>query len=494
MENLNKQLNLRGKARKTIFVCQQCGKESPKWLGHCPDCGAWNSFVETAVSLSRTSLNRPYSTGNKPQELSQVEKSSFPRLHLGFAEANRVLGGGMVPGSLVLVGGEPGIGKSTLLLQTSAKATENNKTVAYISGEESINQVKLRSERLSIKGKGIYFLSESNLAAVLECLESLQAEALSQSCEPKAWQAAKGQRSNLLVVVDSIQTMYLDDVTGTPGSISQVRECTMRLERWAKQNNVPIFITGHVTKEGAIAGPGTLEHIVDVVLYFEGEPFSNYRVLRSVKNRFGSTNEVGIFEMTNAGLSEVDNPSQVFLSAYKEGTIGSVVVPTLEGSRPLLVEIQALTTTNSFAPPRRIANGIDFNRLLLIIAVLTKRAGLKLFNQDVVVNATGGLRLNEPAIDMGIALAIASSFRDRKPISSLAVLGELGLNGELRGVSQIERRIAEAARLGFKSCLTPKLTPAIASAAKQSLNSTNIQLIEASSVAEALQLGLTPRK
>ena len=395
----------------------------------------------------------------------------------------------------MLVGGEPGIGKSTLLLQASAKAAEDNKTAAYISGEESINQVKLRSERLNIRGKGIYFLSESNLAAVLECLESLQT-----------------QQSNLLVVIDSIQAMYLDDVTGAPGSISQVRECTLQLERWAKQSNVPIFITGHVTKEGAIAGPGTLEHIVDVVLYFEGEPFSNYRVLRSVKNRFGSTNEVGIFEMTDAGIKEVDNPSQVFLSAYRDGITGSVVVPALEGSRPLLVEIQALTTTNSFSPPRRIANGVDFNRLLLITAVLTKRAGLKLFNQDIIVNVTGGLRLNEPAVDLGIALAIASSFRDSKPIPSLAVLGEVGLNGELRGVPQIERRIGEAARLGFKSCLTPKLTPAIAvsrspepklraegvasseGTVKQSLNNASIQLIEASSVAEALHLGLSKSK
>ncbi len=488
----------KGEKVKTVFVCQQCGKESPKWLGHCPDCGTWNSFVETPVSLSRTSLSRHYSTGNKPQELSQVEKGVFPRLNLGFAEANRVLGGGLVPGSLVLVGGEPGIGKSTLLLQTSAKAAEDNRVVAYISGEESINQVKLRAERLNISGKGIYFLSESNLAAVLECLESLRAEALS---------AAKGQRSNLLVVIDSIQTMCMDDVTGTPGSISQVRECTLRLERWAKQSNVPILITGHVTKEGAIAGPGTLEHIVDVVLYFEGEPFSNYRVLRSVKNRFGSTNEVGIFEMTNAGLMEVDNPSQVFLSAYKDGITGSVVVPALEGSRPLLVEIQALTTSNNFGPPRRIANGVDFNRLLLIIAVLTKRAGLKLFNQDIIVNVTGGLRLNEPAVDLGIASAIASSFHDSKPIPSLVVLGEVGLNGELRGVSQIERRIGEAARLGFKSCLIPALAASRShepklraegmanseGTAKQSLNSANIQLIEASSVAEALRLGLTTR-
>jgi len=459
-----------GKSKfKNVFICQQCGKESPKWLGRCPDCQAWNSFVETRVTLSRTP-SQLSSIGNRPQELSQVEKGDFPRFHLGFAEVNRVLGGGLVPGSLVLVGGEPGIGKSTLLLQISAMMAENNKIVAYISGEESINQVKLRSARLGIGGKGIYFLSEPDLAAVLECLEELSPE---------------------LAIIDSIQTMYLEDVAGMPGSISQVRECTWRLERWAKQNDVPLLITGHVTKEGAIAGPGTLEHIVDVVLYFEGEPFSSYRVLRSVKNRFGSTHEVGIFEMSDRGLNEVDNPSQVFLSAYKDGTMGSVVVPTLEGNRPLLVEIQALTTPNSYTPPRRIANGVDFNRLLLIIAVLTKRAGLKLFNHDIIVNVTGGLRVNEPAIDLGIASAIASSFRDAKPISGLVALGEVGLNGELRGVSHVDRRIAEANRLGFKSCLMPRLSPVIAGEMKKSLHPADIHLIEVGSVAEALRLGLT---
>jgi len=408
--------------------------------------------------------SRAYSSANRPQELYQVERGDFPRFQLGFTEVNRVLGGGLVPGSLVLVGGEPGIGKSTLLLQISAMMADNNKTVAYISGEESINQVKLRSERLGIGGKGIYFLSEPDLAAVLECLEEL---------------------SPRLAIIDSIQTMYLEDVAGMPGSISQVRECTWRLQRWAKGKNVPLLITGHVTKEGAIAGPGTLEHIVDVVLYFEGEPFSSYRVLRSAKNRFGSTNDVGIFEMSDKGLIEVDNPSQVFLSAYKDETMGSMVVPTLEGNRPLLVEIQALTTSNSYSPPRRIANGVDFNRLLLIIAVLTKRAGLKLFNQDIIVNVTGGLRVSEPAVDLGIALAIASSFRDAKPISGLVALGELGLNGELRGVSQVERRITEAIRLGFKSCLMPRLK------SKPSFDFADVQLMQAGSVAEALRLGLT---
>ena len=456
--------NSQGKSRfKTVFVCQQCGKESPKWLGRCPDCQAWNSFVETKVSSFPVS-SRPYPNGTKAEELSRVQKGNLPRFNVGFAEVNRVLGGGLVPGSLVLVGGEPGIGKSTLLLQISAMMARSNRIVAYISGEESISQVKLRSERLGIGGEGIYFLPEADLAAVLEYLRGL---------------------SPGLAIIDSIQTMYLEDVAGMPGSISQVRECTWRLERWAKQNNVPLLITGHVTKEGAIAGPGTLEHIVDVVLYFEGEQFSNYRVLRSAKNRFGSTNEVGIFQMSDRGLIEVDNPSQVFLSAYRDETSGSVVVPTLEGNRPLLVEIQALTTSNSFTPPRRVANGVDFSRLLLIIAVLIKRAGLKLFNQDIIVNVTGGLRINEPAVDLGIALAIASSFRDAKPISGLVAVGEVGLNGELRGVSQVERRIAEAIRFGFKSCLMPRLK------SRSSFDFTDIRLLQIGSVSEAVRLGLT---
>jgi len=369
-----------------------------------------------------------------------------------------------VPGSVVLIAGEPGVGKSTLLLQASAMIAKDKQPVGYISGEESINQVKLRAERLNINGEGLLFLSEADIAIIIEHLEEIS---------PK------------LVVIDSIQTMYLEDISGMPGSVSQVRECTSRIMRWAKENDVPVLLAGHVTKDGSIAGPGTLEHIVDVVLYFEGEPFSSYRVLRGIKNRFGSTNEVGLFEMGNSGLVEVDNPSQALLSRHTDATTGSVVVPTLEGSRPLLVELQALTTTTSFTLPRRIANGVDFNRLLLIIAVLTKRAGYRLFNQDVIVNVTSGLRLSEPAIDLGIALAIASSFSDRVPIPRSAVFGEIGLNGEIRTVPQVERRIAEAARLGLKTCLIPKLPQ------KPVLNHVDIQLLEANSLGEALRLGLT---
>ncbi len=451
---------------KTFFVCQQCGKQSPKWLGRCPDCGAWNSFVETTVSPYRAAYSRPALKGNKPQELSTVERSTLSRLSLGFSEINRVLGGGLVPGSVVLIAGEPGVGKSTLLLQASAMIAKDKRPTGYISGEESVSQVKLRAERLSIDGEGLFFLSEADIAIIMEHLDQIS---------PK------------LVVIDSIQTMYLEDISGMPGSISQVRECASRIMRWAKGNNVPVLLTGHVTKDGSIAGPGTLEHIVDVVLYFEGEPFGSYRMLRGIKNRFGSTNEVGLFEMGNSGLVEVDNPSQALLSRHTDATVGSVVVPTLEGSRPLLVELQALTTPNNFGPPRRITNGVDFNRLLLIIAVLTKRAGLRLFNQDVIVNVTGGLRLNEPAIDLGIALAIASSFSDRVPISGSIVLGEIGLNGELRTVPQVERRIAEAARLGFKTCLLPRPSK------NPVLNHADIQLLEANSLGQALRLGLTKK-
>lgn len=372
----------------------------------------------------------------------------------------------MVPGSLVLIGGEPGIGKSTLLLQVLAAVADSRKPVAYISGEESVSQVKLRAERLDVSGEGLFIFSETNVAAVLQHLQELL---------PK------------LVVIDSIQTMYLEDLAGSPGSLGQVRECTLRLMEWAKQNDVPVFMSGHVTKDGSIAGPGALEHIVDVVLYLEGEPFSAYRMLRGMKNRFGSTNEVGIFEMGQKGLTAVENPSLVFLSQCRDAAVGSVVVPTIEGSRPLLVEIQALTTPAGLGPPRRIANGIDFNRLLLISAVLTKRARLKLSNQDIIVNVTGGLRISEPAIDLGIALAIASSFWDSEPLPRLAVFGEVGLNGELRAVPQMERRVAEVVRLGFRSCLMPRMS------SRPPLDNAGVQLIEAGSVAEALRLGLTER-
>jgi len=455
-------LGLMNKGRsKTIFVCQQCGRESTKWLGRCPGCEGWNTFVETQTSsVKHTTLPR----ASAPRELSQIAIEGVPRLAIPLAEFNRVLGGGIVPGSLVLIGGDPGIGKSTLLLQVSALAAQQGSKVLYISGEESLEQVRLRANRLGLSGEGLYILAETNLDAILGQLE---------------------QEAPDLVIIDSIQTVYIDELGSAPGSVGQIRDCTVRLVGWAKNAGVPILLSGHVTKDGAIAGPRVLEHIVDVVLYLEGEAFSAYRLLRSVKNRFGSTNEVGIFEMGSVGLAEVGNPSEAFLSQRAKEAIGSAVVPTLEGTRPLLVEIQALTSTTSFGFPRRTANGIDFNRLLLITAVLSKRAGLALGTQDIIVNVIGGLRVNEPAADLGIALAIASSLRDVAIDPSLAAVGELGLSGELRGVPQVERRLAEAARLGFKRCLIPKRASGAAPAVQ------GIEALGVESVAEALKGALS---
>jgi len=388
------------------------------------------------------------------------------RWPLPIAEFNRVLGGGLVAGSLVLISGDPGIGKSTLLLQASAAIAQDKGKVVYISGEETLHQIKLRSQRLGITGERLYLLAETDLEVILSQLEQLAPS---------------------LVVIDSIQTVYLPEQGAAPGSVTQVRECTLRLMHWAKLSAVPVFIAGHVTKDGTIAGPRILEHIVDVVLYLEGEPFSAYRLLRSVKNRFGSTNEVGVFEMKGQGMVEVDNPSRAFLSQRWAEAMGSVVVSTLEGSRPLLVEIQALTTPTSFGLPRRTANGVEFNRLLLVTAVLTQRAGLRLGNQDIIVNVTGGLKIGEPAADLGIALAIASSFRDMGVDPGLVVVGEVGLSGELRNVSQLERRVGEAARLGFKRCLVPKVSTRGSSVPK------DIELIPVSSLREAIGAGLVKR-
>lgn len=445
---------------RTVFVCRNCGRESLKWLGRCPNCQEWNSFEETAVS---TAAPLPIADlSNPPRELSQVVIDNSDRLPLPLNELNRVLGGGLVSGSLVLMGGEPGIGKSTLLLQLSAAVAQGGGKVAYVSGEETLSQIRLRAERLGVSGERLYLLAENDLNAILSHLEQLAPS---------------------LVIIDSIQAVSLPELESAAGSIGQVRECTLRLMHWAKPGAVPVFVAGHVTKDGSIAGPRVLEHIVDVVLYLEGEPFSAYRLLRGVKNRFGSTNEVGVFEMKQEGLVEVDNPSKAFLAQRLEEAVGSAVVPTLEGSRPLLVEIQALTTPTSFGLPRRTANGVDFNRLLLITAVLTKRVGLKLGNQDIIVNVTGGLKVGEPAADLGIALAIASSARDIAVDPALVAAGEVGLSGELRAVSQLERRIAEAARLGFKRCLAPK-TSAHIKAPK------GIELVTAATLKEAIRLGL----
>jgi len=420
--------------------------------------------LETTVTTSVASY-RQIAQASPPQELSRVVIEATDRIPLPLAEFNRVLGGGLVAGSLVLISGDPGIGKSTLLLQASASMAHNRRVV-YISGEETVHQIKLRSERLGLKGEGLYLLAETDLEAILNQTEQL---------------------SPGLVVIDSIQTVYSPELNAMPGSVGQVRECTLRLMQWAKLGGIPVFVTGHVTKEGAIAGPRVLEHIVDVVLYLEGEPFSAYRLLRSVKNRFGSTNEVGVFEMMEQGMMEVENPSQAFLSQRGTEAMGSAVVPTLEGSRPLLVEIQALTTPTSFGLPRRTANGVDFNRLLLVTAVLTKRVGLRLGNQDIMVNVTGGLRVGEPAADLGMALAIASSFRDMGVDPTLAAVGEVGLSGELRAASQLERRLTEAARLGFKRCIIPKIGARITPPK-------DIEIIPASTLREAIGAGLVRKK
>ena len=452
------------KGRKTVFVCQQCGNESPRWLGRCPGCQSWNSFVETAVQAPPApSIGGATLGGGRPQPITRVAAADFPRLPVPIGEFNRVLGGGIVPGSLVLVGGDPGIGKSTLLLQVSSLLAQGERPVLYVSGEESAQQIRMRADRLGATPQQLYVLCETNLETVGRHIQELQ---------PR------------LAVVDSIQTMYLDELETSAGSIGQLRECTARLMRLAKSSHIPIFLVGHVTKDGAIAGPRALEHIVDAVLYLEGERFHSHRLLRGVKNRFGSTNEVGVFEMRGEGLVEVRNPSEAFLAERSEGAAGSAVVVTVEGTRPLLVEVQALTTTTSFGLPRRTGNGVETSRLLLLVAVLTKRVGLALSNQDIYVNVVGGLKIGEPAADLGVSLAIASSFRDLPVDPRLIAIGEVGLSGELRSVGQVERRLAEAANLGFRRCLLP------ASLARRGLATSGIESVGVASLGEALEAGL----
>ena len=454
-------------AAKTTFVCGACGAESPRWLGRCSDCGQWNSFEEKLAETSSGRHVRLIADGAVPQEVSAIDSSAAPRAPLGLQEVDRVLGGGIVPGSITLIGGDPGIGKSTLLLQIAHRMASSRGRVLYVSGEESPQQIKLRAERLGVSGDGLLLLAETELERVLGHLDRV---------EP------------VLAVVDSIQTMYLEDVASGAGSVAQVRECTLRLMQWAKVRSIPLFVAGHVTKDGAIAGPRLLEHMVDVVLYMEGEGFSPFRVLRSVKNRFGSTNEVGIFEMAEGGLVEVKSPSEAFLAHRREAAPGSAVVPTLEGTRPLLVEIEALVTPTAMPSPRRVANGVDFNRLLLIVAVLTKHLGFPLSNQDILVNVVGGLRVAEPAADAAIALAIASSLRNAPLRTGTVAIGEIGLNGELRPVSQLERRLAEAGSLGFDSCLLPRAGSEKARVAK-------LRTIAAATVREAVGLALvTPKR
>jgi DNA repair protein RadA/Sms len=425
---------------KTRYVCQSCGSTQHKWMGKCPDCGEWNTLVEKQVvetpAGSRNARTlMPVDAGGEPQPLTAISTDGLDRVPVDGSELSRVLGGGIVPGSGVLVSGDPGIGKSTLLLQLAASMAQAQGKALYISGEESARQIKMRAGRLGITDPNLYVLAEIHLARILHHAEQML---------PK------------LMVVDSIQAIYSDASTSAAGSVSQVRECTAQLLRLAKTHSIPVFLVGHVTKEGAIAGPRVLEHMVDTVLYLEGERFQAYRLLRSVKNRFGSTDEVGVFEMVESGLQEVTNPSEAFLAERLPNAAGSAIAVTMEGTRPLLVEVQALASTTSFAQPRRTANGVDFNRLLLLTAVLSKRVGFRLGDQDVFVNVVGGLRVNEPAVDLAIAVAIASSIRNTPVPADLAVVGEVGLSGELRSVSQLPRRLNEAAKLGFTRCVTPR--------------------------------------
>ncbi|WP_058305756.1 DNA repair protein RadA [Gracilibacillus massiliensis] len=422
--------------RKSKFICQSCGYESPKWMGKCPGCNQWNTLVEEleATKSTRGNWATGSKTSQKPEKITSIQSQEEPRIKTSMQELNRVLGGGIVPGSLVLIGGDPGIGKSTLLLQVSSQLARHDLDVLYISGEESARQTKLRADRLAIKTDRLYVLSETNLVDIANQIDQLKPG---------------------FVVIDSIQTIFKEEVTSAPGSVSQVRECTSELMRIAKQNHIPIFIVGHVTKEGSIAGPRLLEHMVDAVLYFEGERHHTFRILRGVKNRFGSTNEMGIFEMKEEGLTEVLNPSEIFLEERSQGVAGSTIVASMEGTRPVLVEIQSLISPTSFGNPRRMATGIDHNRVPLLMAVLEKRVGLMLQNQDAYVKVAGGVKLDEPAIDLAVAISIASSFRDKAPHAEDVLIGEVGLTGEIRRVSRIDQRVQEAAKLGFKRAIIP---------------------------------------
>ena len=454
---------------KTQWVCQNCGRVTLREMGKCPQCGEFNSMLEVVVAEpSKRDERRSVTTTSRPLKLSEIEGDADARLHLPIEEFARVLGGGIVPGSVVLVGGDPGIGKSTLLLQLANVMAETAGSVLYVSGEESARQIKMRALRLASSeeskqklSENLYLLTETNLDALLTHVEAVN---------PK------------VLIVDSIQTIYSGDISSAAGSVSQVRECAQRLTSVAKGSDMAVFLIGHVTKEGAIAGPRVLEHIVDTVLYLEGDRYQSYRLLRGVKNRFGPTMEVGVFEMRGAGMVEVLNPSEAFLAERMVNTPGSAIAVTMEGTRPILVEVQALANPSPFGNPRRTANGVDFNRLLLTTAVLTRRIGLKLFEQDIFVNVVGGLQVEEPAADLAVAAAIASSVRDRAVPADMAFVGEVGLSGELRAVSQINVRLREAAKLGFKKVLIPKTVK------RNEPFPNGIEILQARSVHEALDL------
>ncbi len=449
---------------KTVFFCSDCGNETAKWYGKCPACGAWNTLVEETVvtGVSKNASKKgalSLGTATEPSKLKDITITDEIRNSTGLSELDRVLGGGLVTGSLILIGGDPGIGKSTLLLQICDSLAESG-TVLYVSGEESEKQLKTRAERLNIHSEKLLIVSQVNMESVLKNISDTKPG---------------------FVIIDSIQTMYAPEINAAPGSVSQVREVTMTLMRKAKENGITILVVGHVTKDGGIAGPKVLEHMVDCVLYFEGERHQNYRILRGVKNRFGSTNEIGVFEMRESGLIQVENPSLALLEGRPKNVAGTAVICAMEGSRPLLAEIQSLVATTSFAAPRRSANGVDHNRVAMLLAVLEKRVGMNMSSQDSYVNVVGGVRIDEPAADLGIVCSLASGYRNFVIPEDTALIGEVGLTGELRGVNHIEKRISEIEKLGFKKCILPKNN-------QSGLKNfrTNVELIYAGSVIEAL--------
>jgi DNA repair protein RadA/Sms len=449
---------------KTVFGCQNCGYQAPKWLGKCPDCGSWNSFVEEQVSsLPERSAQTISISGQDfpPQAITAIDTCEEGRLKTDVSEFDRVLGGGLVIGSVVLIGGDPGIGKSTLLLQALDKLARKGVNVLYISGEESLRQTKIRADRIGVSSQNLYVLAENSLEKIIDDLKKLK---------PK------------VAVIDSIQTVFTSQLQSAPGSISQVRESAGKLMLLSKSTGLSTFLIGHVTKEGAIAGPRVLEHIVDTVLYFEGDRGHPYRILRAVKNRFGSTNEIGVFEMKDGGLEEVANPSELFLAERPIDVPGSVVISSLEGSRPILVELQALVSPTSYGMPRRTAIGVDPNRVSLLVAVLEKKVGMNLAQQDIFVNVAGGVRVEEPAVDLGVVSAVASSFLDKPIPSKTMVIGEVGLAGEVRGIHQAEMRMKEASKLGFKRCLLPK-----SNRSRITLEFSGIEIVGIGSVEEALE-------
>ena len=452
----------------TKYVCQQCGYESARWMGRCPDCDQWNTFVEEieappAKGAGRAAQSGGPGTGAEPLPVSQVTASPTIRTPTGISEFDRVLGGGVVAGSLVLIGGDPGIGKSTLLTQVASNLSRASARTLYVSGEESVDQIKLRSDRLGVATDDLYLATETDISGIAGCIEKVKPSYL---------------------VVDSIQSVYDPDLASASGTVSQVKSCTAALVRVSKSSGMATFIVGHVTKEGAIAGPRVLEHMVDTVLYFEGDRHHAYRILRAVKNRFGSTDELGIFEMHEDGLAEVSNPSEIFLSERPKHGAGSVVTPTMEGSRPILVEIQALVAPSYFAAPRRMSTGLDFNRSMMILAVLEKRVGMTLGGQDVYLNVAGGVRITEPAADLAAAVAVASNFREVPLDQRTIIVGEIGLAGEVRAVSQLEKRLREAARLGFNRAVVPGISK------RRGLRVDGIEAVGADTLRQAIDLCL----